>query len=73
MRRYEVGYSSYFEVIDAESSLYSAQLLLVQARRNSLVTIVQLYKALGGGWGSAAATHQMSTADSSTNTDHRST
>ena len=50
LRRYEVGYSSYFEVIDAESSLYAAQLLLVQVRRNSLVTIVQLYKALGGGW-----------------------
>ena len=50
LRRYEVGYSSYFEVIDADSSLYAAQLLLVQARRNSLVTVVQLYKALGGGW-----------------------
>jgi outer membrane protein, multidrug efflux system len=49
-RRYEVGYSSYFEVIDADSNLFAAQLLLVQARRNSLVTVVQLYKALGGGW-----------------------
>ena len=53
LRRYQVGYSSYFEVIDADSSLYAAQLLLVQARRNSLVTVVQLYKALGGGWGRA--------------------
>jgi len=34
--------------------LYAAQLLLVQARRNSLVTVVQLYKALGGGWDQAA-------------------
>ena len=57
LRRYEVGYSSYFEVIDAQSSLYTAQLLLVQARRNSLVTVVQLYKALGGGWDRAAAQH----------------
>ena len=56
LRRYEVGYSSYFEVIDADSSLYAAQLLLVQARRNSLVTVVQLYKALGGGWDSAPMT-----------------
>src|SRR5947208_12386912 len=55
LRRYEVGYSSYFEVIDADSSLYAAQLLLVQARRNSLVTVVQLYKALGGGWDRAPA------------------
>ena len=50
LRRYGVGYSSYFEVIDADSSLYAARLLLVQARRNSLVNVVQLYKALGGGW-----------------------
>ena len=50
LRRYEVGYSSYFEVIDAESTLYAAQLLLVQTRRNGLVAVVQLYKALGGGW-----------------------
>jgi multidrug efflux system outer membrane protein len=57
LRRYEVGYSSYFEVIDAQSSLYAAQLLLVQARRNSLVTVVQLYKALGGGWERAAQAH----------------
>ena len=42
-------------VIDADSSLYAAQLLLVQARRNSLVTVVQLYKALGGGWDRAPA------------------
>ncbi|HEY4139221.1 MAG TPA: efflux transporter outer membrane subunit [Casimicrobiaceae bacterium] len=55
LRRYEVGYSSYFEVIDADSSLYAAQLLLVQARRNSLVNVVQLYKALGGGWDHATA------------------
>jgi outer membrane protein, multidrug efflux system len=55
LRRYQVGYSSYFEVIDADSSLYAAQLLLVQARRNSLVTVVQLYKALGGGWDRASA------------------
>src|SRR5207253_10229358 len=45
LRRYEVGYSSYFEVIDAESSLYAAQLLLAPVRRNRLATIVQLHKA----------------------------
>lgn len=50
LRRYEVGYSSYFEVIDASNSLYAAELQQVQANRNSLVALVQLYKALGGGW-----------------------
>ena len=53
LRRYEVGYSSYFEVIDASNSLYAAELQRVQAYRNSLVSVVQLYKALGGGWAGA--------------------
>ena len=50
LRRYEVGYSSYFEVIDADSSLFAAELQLVQAYRNNLISLVQLYQALGGGW-----------------------
>ncbi|MFA6973029.1 MAG: efflux transporter outer membrane subunit [Gallionella sp.] len=50
LRRYETGYSSYFEVIDASNSLYAAQLQRVQAYRNRQVSLVQLYKALGGGW-----------------------
>lgn len=54
LKRYEVGFSSYFEVIDADSSLFNAELQLVQAYRNTLVSLVQLYKALGGGWEQAA-------------------
>ncbi|HLX79041.1 MAG TPA: efflux transporter outer membrane subunit [Burkholderiales bacterium] len=50
LKRYAAGYSSYFEVIDADSSLFTAELLLAQAYQNSLVSFVQLYKALGGGW-----------------------
>ncbi|MDB5840552.1 MAG: outer membrane protein multidrug efflux system [Herminiimonas sp.] len=50
LRRYETGFSSYFEVIDAENSLFSAELQMVQAYGNSLVSLVQLYRALGGGW-----------------------
>lgn len=50
LRRYEVGYASYFEVVDAERDLFAAELQLVQAYRNSMVALVQLYKALGGGW-----------------------
>jgi len=50
LRRYETGYSSYFEVIDADSSLLAAELQLVQADRDHLIAMVQLYKALGGGW-----------------------
>lgn len=49
-RRYEVGFSSYFEVIDADQDLFTAELQLVQGYRNTLVSLVQLYRALGGGW-----------------------
>ena len=50
LKRYTVGYSPYFEVIDADSNLFIAELARVQVYRNSLVSFVQLYKALGGGW-----------------------
>lgn len=48
--RYDAGYSSYFEVIDADGTLFGVELAAVQAKRNTLVSLVQLYKALGGGW-----------------------
>lgn len=54
LKRYETGYSSYFEVIDASDSLYAAELQRTQAYRNTLVSVVQLYKALGGGWATPA-------------------
>ena len=50
LRRYDIGYSSYFEVIDADTNLYAAELQLAQAYRNNILATVQLYKALGGGW-----------------------
>jgi outer membrane protein, multidrug efflux system len=48
--RYEGGVSSYLEVQDAERQLFSAELDLATAQRDELAAIVQLYKALGGGW-----------------------
>jgi len=54
-KRYAAGYSSYFEVIDADRALFDAELARVQAYRNSMIALVQLYKALGGGWQTAAA------------------
>ncbi len=50
VQRYEAGYSSYFEVIDADNALYAAQLSQIDAHRNTLNALTQLYKALGGGW-----------------------
>ncbi|KAF0813276.1 Outer membrane protein OprM [Andreprevotia sp. IGB-42] len=48
--RYDNGYSSYLEVLDAERSQFSAQLQLVSAQRDQLISQLTLIKALGGGW-----------------------
>ncbi len=48
--RYEGGVSSFLEVLDTERQLFDAELQLVQARRDESQSVIQLYKALGGGW-----------------------
>ena len=48
--RYQTGLSSYVEVLEAQQQLFPAQNNLAQVRRSRLVNVVQLYKALGGGW-----------------------
>jgi len=48
--RYQGGTSTYLEVLDAQRSLYSAQLILAESRGDEYRSLVQLYKALGGGW-----------------------
>jgi outer membrane protein, multidrug efflux system len=48
--RYEGGVTSYLEVLYNEQELFTAELSLAQARRNELLSVVQLYRALGGGW-----------------------
>src|SRR5262249_14938792 len=48
--RYEGGVTSYLEVLYNEQELFSAELVLAQARRNEFLSVIQLYRALGGGW-----------------------
>lgn len=48
--RYEAGYVSYSDVLDAHKSLQEAELGRIQSRSDRLVASVQLMKALGGGW-----------------------
>jgi len=50
LARYDTGLSNYIEVLDAEELLYPAESALAQTRRDQLVAVVNLYKALGGGW-----------------------
>jgi multidrug efflux system outer membrane protein len=48
--RYQGGVTSYLEVLYNEQELFGADLSLAVARRNELLAVVQLYRALGGGW-----------------------
>lgn len=48
--RYDGGVTSYLEVLESERSLFRAELAESQVRREQLVAVVNLYKALGGGW-----------------------
>ena len=48
--RYENGYTSYIEVLDAERSLFNSQLTYTQTQSALLRSLVNLYKASGGGW-----------------------
>ena len=47
---YKQGLTEYQNVLDAQRSLFTCQDYLVQARGVSLIYLVQLYEALGGGW-----------------------
>jgi multidrug efflux system outer membrane protein len=48
--RYDNGYSAYLEVLDAERSLFNAEMDLAEARNNLLSGIVNVCLAMGGGW-----------------------
>src|SRR5215204_4671971 len=48
--RYNGGVSNLLEALDADRELFEAELSLAQVRRDELLSVVQLYKALGGGW-----------------------
>ena len=50
LQRYLAGKSSYFEVLDAQLQLFPAENSLAITELNRRTVIVQLYKALGGGW-----------------------
>jgi len=48
--RYDQGFSSYYEVLEAQQLLYPAEQALALTEINRRLVIIQLYKALGGGW-----------------------
>jgi multidrug efflux system outer membrane protein len=48
--RFRAGAASYLEVLTNETTAFSAELNLAQARANELIALADLYRALGGGW-----------------------
>jgi multidrug efflux system outer membrane protein len=48
--RYDNGYTSYLEVLDAERSLFNVELTYTQVQGVLFQALVNLYKAMGGGW-----------------------
>lgn len=48
--RFDEGYTSYLEVLDAERSLFNAQLTYTQNQGVLFQALINLYKAMGGGW-----------------------
>jgi multidrug efflux system outer membrane protein len=50
MERYQLGNSSYYEVLQEQQLLFPAENSLVQIELNQFTAVIQLYRALGGGW-----------------------
>jgi multidrug efflux system outer membrane protein len=50
MERYRLGNADYYEVLQEQQLLFPAENSLVQFQLNQLLAVVQLYRALGGGW-----------------------
>jgi multidrug efflux system outer membrane protein len=48
--RYDTGLANYLEILIADQQLFDQELLLARARGAQLTAVVQLYRALGGGW-----------------------
>jgi multidrug efflux system outer membrane protein len=48
--RYDEGYTSYIEVLDAERSLFEAEVAQARTQSQVYTSVVNLYKAMGGGW-----------------------
>jgi multidrug efflux system outer membrane protein len=48
--RFDNGYTSYLEVLDANRNLFNAELGYAQVKAGLLRSYVGLYKAIGGGW-----------------------
>lgn len=51
--RYQAGYVSYLEELDAQRNLYQLEIDLIRLRQSQFDNLIGLYRALGGGWSAA--------------------
>jgi len=54
-QRYEGGVDNFLQLLDARRNLFRSELDLARLRQQELASIVQLYRALGGGWSNTDA------------------
>jgi multidrug efflux system outer membrane protein len=52
--RYQAGYASYLEELDAQRNLYQTEIDAINLHQSQLNNLVALYRALGGGWSAGA-------------------
>ncbi len=57
--RYATGVSSYFEVLDSQRQLFESELDRIQATAAAYLSVIQLYRALGGGWRGPGAAEEL--------------
>jgi multidrug efflux system outer membrane protein len=55
-KRHRNGVLAYLDVLDAQRQLFDAQIAVSEAREIQLISLVALYKALGGGWDPVSVT-----------------
>ena len=48
--RYDEGYTSYLEVLDAERSLFNVELAHTTSQNVLFRSLINIYKSMGGGW-----------------------
>jgi multidrug efflux system outer membrane protein len=53
--QYDGGYSPYSTVLQAEQQLFPSELNYVQSRAALFISLVNIYKAMGGGWRQVAS------------------
>ena len=49
-KSFDAGFTSYLAVLDAEQKLFASQLRYTGTQRDLLLSMVDIYKAMGGGW-----------------------